>query len=1164
MPARRSFLRAALGVAAMMPLLSATAALTVLDRPLWIFPGQLFRVCLQQPADAGPLTVSAPPNLQSVDVWDQNAIQRFYFRATAPGNAQLVFTGTAGRLEISIEVIAWSSLGEPRTYGDIALPRLWPLGVAAFHELKSRRTLHTDAEVDAMKGTPPGPLAQAWLTRDDESIYNLVPGPSVARTCLMVLGAVEGGGVGKGCPVCGTAIYENRSGFYPWLFDAQKHPWKVGCPNCKTWFPSNDWAAGDMHSGPFPDDGFGCEPIQPVKDATGRAWRWPFIAYYHQWQAYMNTLTPGILQAAQGYAATGDRRYAHVCAVALLRYAESMADLAVNLNHRKIPNRDGVYNGPVGAPIAARYAKLGGTFLYIQPNWDTPRMEDCARAWDLIFDQLGQDTALLEFARSRHHPEFQTLDDLRRFIEIGVIRVPLQACLDNAIARNYPQQEVTAATLALALGTASAVRVADWLLNERGVRFALVNEYYKDGGAHESPSYNHIQIRDLARLFDTLDRIRVLHPDLYVPPRLVSPQNDPKFRLQYDFPLESTLIGRTYPMVGDTGKGARPDPLAPRLGYPCDQRDWANAFRLTRDPRFALALAGPDDTTLQAIADPDLRAAATAARREHGPQERLPSLIQDGYAQAILRSGDGEHQRALWLRYGRVPQHAHPDMLTYGLAARQRDWLPEMGYPEGWTYARHWESNWGTHYGTKIAGVSAWDFGKGELTAFAAAPPGQYMAAECLAAAAPTAHLRQRSLALVDLSPSDFYVVAVERVRGGTRQIMSFHGPDGDATAEGLAPVPFNGTALAENAVYGDLGTATKDDRELGCLALLREPARASVSGPWSLTYALRGQGDLALRVTALEPCSGDLVLAKGRAPGGRSAYDITWALLTNTAAAGPLVQQYLHVLQPYAGRPVIERLEALPVDRLPEDGEFPPLALRVVAGDVVDTLILQYGNRREVSIGPLRCDGEFGLWRERGGALAAAVLVRGTHLACGSQGVTLPAAEYHGTIAACEWPTNSLVLTPAPPAGAALVGRHLRITNDLGSSTSYQVAAVEPAPAGVRVRLRHDPRLGEGFVKACREGEIQGDTGLRLTAWGYYQGKTVANEDGSAWRRITDVRKGTTIAVAPVNAKPVPQDVLAKEFADRDGDGLTRYVIYDYGPGDAVTVENAVVLTVP
>ena len=32
------------------------------------------------------------------------------------------------------------------------------------------------------------------------------------------------------------------------------------------------------------------------------------------------------------------------------------------------------------------------------------------------------------------------------------------------------------------------------------------------------------------------------------------------------------------------------------------------------------------------------------------------------------------------------------------------------------------------------------------------------------------------------------------------------------------------------------------------------------------------------------------------------------------------------------------------------------------------------------------------------------------------------------------------------PPT--ALVGRHLRITNDLGSSTSYQVAAVEPAPA--------------------------------------------------------------------------------------------------------------------
>ena len=84
--------------AALLPLLSDAAGLTVLDRPLWVFPGQLFRVCLQQPAGAGPLTTPVPANLQQVDAWDQDAIQRFYFRATAPGTAQLVFTGAAGRL----------------------------------------------------------------------------------------------------------------------------------------------------------------------------------------------------------------------------------------------------------------------------------------------------------------------------------------------------------------------------------------------------------------------------------------------------------------------------------------------------------------------------------------------------------------------------------------------------------------------------------------------------------------------------------------------------------------------------------------------------------------------------------------------------------------------------------------------------------------------------------------------------------------------------------------------------------------------------------------------------------------------------------------------------------------------------------------------------------
>jgi len=50
--------------------------------------------------------------------------------------------------------------------------------------------------------------------------------------------------------------------------------------------------------------------------------------------------------------------------------------------------------------------------------------------------------------------------------------------------------------------------IVDYLLNENGVRFSLSNQYYKDGSVHESPSDNHIQIGNMVRLFQTLEKLR--------------------------------------------------------------------------------------------------------------------------------------------------------------------------------------------------------------------------------------------------------------------------------------------------------------------------------------------------------------------------------------------------------------------------------------------------------------------------------------------------------------------------------------------------------------------------------------------------------------------------------------------------------------------------------
>ncbi|OGV69060.1 MAG: hypothetical protein A3K19_06305 [Lentisphaerae bacterium RIFOXYB12_FULL_65_16] len=1130
---------------------TASAALEVLDRPLWVFPGQPFRVCLGQAAGSGELAVEVPPSLTLYDRWDQDAIQRYYFRALAPGKVDLKFTGKGGELTVDIEVLAWADVFQPHRHKALDLPRLWPLGVTDYGELKQQRTLHTDAEMARLRATPAGPPPR-WATTDDEAIFNTIPGPAVPRTCLISMSYES---VGKGCPVCRMKIHETHDAFYPWVFDPEKHPWQVQCPSCQTWFPLNKWHEGDMHSGAFPDDGFGCEPVVPIKDAAGKLWRWPFIAYYHQWQSYMREFTPEILKCARAAVATGDKALAHKAAIALFRMAESHLDMAVNLNHRKIPNRDGILQWPVGAPQVSRFDKLAGGFLYIQPNWDTPRMEDAARAWDLIFDQLEGDAALLAFCQAHHHPEIQTVEDFRRFVDAGILRVPLQACLDNAISRNYPMQEVTAVTLAVALATPRTLEIADHVLNRVGVRFALTNEYYIDGSAHESPGYNGIQIRDMARLFETLERLRQLHPDLYVPPRFVSPAQDPKFRRQYDFPLEFSLIGRTFPVIGDTGQAGPPRVLPPAQGFPCEFDDWVSAYKLTRDPRFAQAMYGPNGVTLNRIEDPQLREAAAEAGRTRGWQVQVPSNILDGYGHAILRSGEGEHQRAFWVRYSQAAQHVHWDMLTIGLAAMQRDLLPELGYPRGWNHAAVWENSWGTHYGTHITGVPANAFNKGELTTFVATAPVQVAAAESRATVNGKPVLRQRLIALVDLPPTAFYAVTIERVQGGEEQTFSFHGPDGEATAVNVAQQRYEGTALGEGLALNDFSSVVKTDRDLACLAFMREPSRATPSGVWALDYALRDQPGLNLRMTCVEPEGGELVVAKAKAPGGKCNYDLTWAILRQKGTA-PLARQYVTVLEPYAGQPVLTRIERVPVTGGAADAPFPPLALRITAGTNVDTILLQYQAGPEMSADGITCNGEFGLFRESQGRLATAALVRGTGLMKAEVGVTLEAAEYQGTIVACDW-REAIVTVEPPPCPGTLTGRHMRITNEHGSSSSYQIVGVEPAGNQCRIKLALDPRIGEGFVQTCRDGVLVSATHLRLYLYDYYAGKTLANETGTQWFRLKNVEKGSDCVILPPPGATAPNAAqLDAAFSDGDADGLRRFAIYDYGPGDRVTME--------
>ena len=91
--------------------------------------------------------------------------------------------------------------------------------------------------------------AARMVQKTDDEIFALVPAITIPRKWSVDPTAT--------CPVHGTAI-RARSGFYPWLVDFEQHPYRVKCPVGGELYPSNDFAAGDMTSGDYPDDGSGC------------------------------------------------------------------------------------------------------------------------------------------------------------------------------------------------------------------------------------------------------------------------------------------------------------------------------------------------------------------------------------------------------------------------------------------------------------------------------------------------------------------------------------------------------------------------------------------------------------------------------------------------------------------------------------------------------------------------------------------------------------------------------------------------------------------------------------------------------------------------------------------------------------------------------------------
>jgi hypothetical protein len=348
---------------------------------------------------------------------------------------------------------------------------------------------------------------------------------------------------------------------------------------------------------------------------------------------------------------------------------------------------------------------------------------------------------------------------------------------------------------------------------------------------------------------------------------------------------------------------------------------------------------------------------------ESGAAIRLESIDKPGWCLAILRSGAGADARALWLDYDSGGGHGHADGMNLGLFAKGLDLMPDFGYPPvqygGWGAPRAvWTTQTAAHNTVLVDGqntrpargkTTLWAVGR-EFRAVRASGP-QLIAGEGY----------ERTAVLIDVSPRDFYVLDIFRVKGGKEHVKLFHGPFGQIAPQGLSLEPTQETG------YGAQMRGFRVDR--------KPPESWSVI--WKiedrLGYLPPGR-EVRLKRTDWTP-GVEVLLAEGWV--STTLYrgtDEAWIprlLVRRRSEKAPLASTFVSVIEPYETEPLIQaarRLALADAGGKPRTEADVALELRLADGrrDVILALDPEGGNEGLPTTSPaiqketgVRLDGE-------------------------------------------------------------------------------------------------------------------------------------------------------------------------------------------------------------
>ena len=387
--------------------------------------------------------------------------------------------------------------------------------------------------------------AERYLNMDDK-LWGLVHSEGVPRS--MVVGIQHDPKLYY-CRYCDTDLLA-RHGSYAWLTDPLNRPWKVQCPACRRYFPSNDFegfyqlglneygefsaerahlkndelvAAGQdgyLKNVLYPeaekkfgdpnwgvDDGFGYLPGRNL--ANGNPERHTYIGVYSHWGLwYWTNNNPGIIPMAlqdlgYAYAYTGEAKYGRAGAILMDRVADMYPGFDL------YPYKDITWNSQGGT----------GRGLILGNIWETGLATYLAESYDLLYPAFDDAYVVnylnkkSEQVKMRHSKENATM--IRNNIEDGILRTIYKGVCNSSISGNFGYYQKTIATAAVALDSLPETgEWLDWMMAEgnRGdvpctggnVGIQIVNVVDRDGQGNEASAYNRGWVSSLIEIADVL------------------------------------------------------------------------------------------------------------------------------------------------------------------------------------------------------------------------------------------------------------------------------------------------------------------------------------------------------------------------------------------------------------------------------------------------------------------------------------------------------------------------------------------------------------------------------------------------------------------------------------------------------------------------------------